>query len=357
MVIGARTIKTGLAVATALFICRAFNIEPASFAAISAVVNMQPSFSKSLNNAWEQISIHLLAVVFSLVMGLLLGTNPIIIGSTVIFLILVCNRLGWSGGMVMGIVSIIFILDSPRETFLTHALYRSLSIFVGLGVALFINRILAPPRYKSKLMNDLNTLVHVTSRYFLESLYAFIHAGDLTYYQKPDPAEQKNLLDEVTSLYEHAREEITPEEHPHFIERLLEICRGFIERGESINQMTDQRVARRRETYTPAELHEITLEFQEILGVLSMGYEKLDELIISLTLGIRGKKSTGTYVEDIAYWELFDQAIDNWNRKVNGVFYLRALMEVSVVATELRWANRRTIYLLNTINKQSQKNQ
>jgi len=120
--------------------------------------------------------------------------------------------------------------------------------------------------------------------------------------------------------------------------------------------MTDQRVARRRESYTPAELHEITLEFQEILGVLSMGYEKLDELIISLTIGIRGKKSTGTYVEDIAYWELFDQAIDNWNRKVNGVFYLRALMEVSVVATELRWANRRTIYLLNTINKQSKIN-
>lgn len=356
MLIGARTIKTGLAVATTLFICKVFDIEPASFAAITAVVNMQPSVSKSLNNAWEQIGVHLLAVVFSLIIGLMFGANPILIGTTVVLLILFCNWIGWSSGIVMGIVSIIFILDSPKETFLVHALSRSLSIFVGLGVALLINRVLAPPRYKSKFSSTLNSLLDITSKYFLESLHTFIHAGNMTYYEKPDSEEQKNLLEEVTYLYEHAREEITVEDHPLFIERLMEICRGFIERGESINQMTLQRVNRRRESYTPTELQEITAEFREILDVLSNGYEKLDGLIKSLFLGITEKKNSGTFEEDMVYWELFDRAIDDWNRKVRGVFYLRALMEVSVVATEMRWANRRTIYLLNMIHKQLKKN-
>lgn len=355
MVIGARTIKTGLAVATALFICKVINIEPASFAAITAVVNMQPSVSKSLNNAWEQIGVHLLAVAFSLVIGLLFGTNPIFIGAMVVFLILFCNWIGWSGAINMGIVSIIFILGSPREAFLINALSRSLCIFIGLGIALLINRVLAPPRYKLRLLNSLNSLLLLSSDYFLDSLNTFIHAGNLTSYQKSDPEELNKMLDDVSNLYELAREELTVKDSPPFIERSLEICRGFIERGQSINRMTAQRVKRRQETYSPAELKVITAEFQETLDVMSLGYEKLGRLITSLNQGITEKKSMGSYTEDIEYWELFDKAVDDWNRKVSGVFYLRALMEISVVATELRWANRRTITLLNMIHKQQHK--
>lgn len=351
MVIGARTLKTGIAVTAALFICKFFYIEPASFAAITAVVNMQPSVSKSLNNAWQQIGVHLLAATLSLLVGLFIGTNPISIGATVISLILICNWIGWSGGIIFGIVSIIFILDSPPDAFLIHALSRSLSIFVGLAVALVINRVLAPPRYKVKLMANLQSLLTLTSEYFLDSLYTFTQAASLTSYQIHDPEEQKNKLDEVTLLYEHAREEITTEDNPLLIERLLEICRGFIERGHSINQMTFQRVKRRQATYSQLELQDISEQFQGIMNILSVGHEELTDLIGTLHVGITEKKSCGSYEEDISYWESFDKVIDEWNRKVSGVFYLRALMEVSVVATELRWAVRRTNTLLNLIDK------
>ncbi|HBP63806.1 MAG TPA: hypothetical protein DD730_05950, partial [Desulfosporosinus sp.] len=84
MFIGARTIKTGLAVTTTFLLCKLFRIEPAVFAAITAVVNMQNSVSKSLNNAWQQIGVHLLAATLSLIIGLLLGANPISIGLGVI---------------------------------------------------------------------------------------------------------------------------------------------------------------------------------------------------------------------------------------------------------------------------------
>lgn len=353
MFIGARTIKTGLAVTTTFLICKGFKIEPASFAAITAVVNMQPSVSKSLNNAWEQIGVHLLAATLSLIMGLLFGTNPITIGSGVIILILLCNRIGWSGGIVLGIVSIIFILDSPPETFLPQALARTLSIFVGVGVALLINRVLAPPRYKTKLLSTLHSLFLLTSAYFLESLHTFIQAGNLTSFQKPDPQKLNNLLEEVIALNENAREEINAADNPRLIERRLEICQGFIERGQSINEMTRQRVKRRQAAYSAQELHEINAEFTGVLNVLSAGTEKLAELINTLTIMIEQKESSGLYREDLLYWDSFDKAIDEWNRKVSGVFYLRALMEVSVVATELHWADRRTKSLLNLLNKKN----
>lgn len=352
MFIGARTIKTGIAVTATLFICKLFHIEPASFAAITAVVNMQPSVSQSLNNAWQQIGVHLLAATLALFIGILIGANPISIGAVVIVLILICNWIGWSGGIVMGIVSIIFILDSPPESFLIHALSRSLSIFVGLGVALLINRVLAPPRYKTKFLDALQSLLFNSSAFFLDSLHTFIQASSLTYYQKLDPQELIIQLDDLTILYEHAREEITIEDNPPIIERLLEICRGFIERGQSITQMTAQRVERRQTRYSEAELQEITEQFQGIMDVLSVGHGKLTELILNLRLSLTEKKRSGFHIEDIPYWESFDKAIDEWNRQVSGVFYLRALMEVSVVATELRWAERRTKTVLNLIDKQ-----
>ncbi len=354
MFIGARTIKTGIAVTTTLLICKIFSIEPASFAAITAVVNMQPSVSKSLNNAWEQIGVHLLAATLSLIIGLLFGTNPITIGLGVIILILLCNRIGWSGGIVLGIVSIIFILDSPPETFLTHALARTVSIFVGVGVALLINRVLAPPRYKTRLLGTLHSLFLLTSAYFLESLRAFIEAGNVTSFQKPDPQELNDLLEEVITLNESARDEITVSDNPRLIERRLEICRGFIERGQIINGMTAQRVKRRQKSYSVQELHEINAEFQGVLDVLLAGKEKLAGLINTLSISANQNRNSQLYQEDILYWETFDNAIDEWNRKVSGVFYLRALMEVSVVATELHWAERRTKGLLTLLNKTNQ---
>ncbi len=355
MFIGARTIKTGIAVTTAIFLCKLFRIEPASFAAITAVVNMQPSVSKSLNNAWQQIGVHLLAAILSLIIGVLFGTNPIFIGLGVIALILLCNRIGWSGGIVLGIVSIIFILDSPPEAFLTHAFARTLSIFIGVGVALLINRVLAPPRYKAKLLSALHSLFLLSSTYFLESLHTFIQAGNLTAFQKEEPQELNNLLEEVIALNEYAREEINLADNPRLIERRLEICRGFIERGQSINQMTAQRVKRRQAAYSAQELHEINEEFQGVLTVLSAGKEKLAGVINTLALSADQKLSVELSREDTIYWETFDKAIDEWNRKVSGVFYLRALLEVSVVATELRWALRRTKTLLYLLNKTNQK--
>jgi len=129
-------------------------------------------------------------------------------------------------------------------------------------------------------------------------------------------------------------------------------CRGFIERGQSINEMTAQRVKRRQETYSAQELHEINEEFLGVLSVLSLGKERLAGLIN--TLSFDQKQRSGSYHEDLLYWETFDKAIDEWNRKVSGVFYLRALMEVSVVATELRWADRRIKAILNILNKNNQ---
>ncbi|MHB1651299.1 MAG: FUSC family protein [Desulfitobacteriaceae bacterium] len=341
MFIGARILKTGLAVTVALLLCKFFNIEPAIFAAITVVINMQPSVNKALRNAWEQVSVHVLGVLLAILLGTLLGNSPLVIGLAVILVIVLCNRLGWSGGISLGVVSIIFVLDAPPEQFLWHAGIRSLAVFIGLGVALVVNRILAPPQHKTRLKKKLEELYQESSAYFLESLIKFISSASFMSYEPQPPVVLQKKQEEAMWLYEHAREELTAKDNASLLERLLEISRGFLERGQNIDEMTAQRVKRRLAPDSPLLPEEVSSEFQRILDLLMSGEAKLDFLVKKVLVGLKEAHLAMPVEDDTDYWTLFDQAIDNWQRKVSGVFYLRAMMEIAVVATEMRWAGRR----------------
>lgn len=340
MYIGARILKTGLAVTFAILICRILKVQPDTFAAITAVVNMQPSVSKALKNAGEQIVVNVVAVVLAIVVGYVLGDNPVIIGLTVVLIIVICIRAHWSGAITLGVLSVVFVLDSQQEEFLTHAVTRSEAIFIGLAVALVINRILAPPKYMDKFSTNIKSLFHDTAAYFLESLHTFIHSTSLSSYAYQEPLSLKTELLEVTELFEHAREEFTAENNPVFAERMLEICRGFIERGQSINEMTAQRVARRQAPDSPVP-EGVSQEFQKVLDILSSGEAQLDQQVRRMMMRLKNGHSFDQVEEDQDYWLKFNSALDDWQRKFTGVYYLRAMMEVAVVTTEMRWAMRR----------------
>lgn len=352
--IGARVIKTGIGVVVALVLCQLLGITPASFAAITVVINMLPSVNKALVNAWEQIRIHLLGVALATLLGLFHWNNPLGIGFAVILILIIANRLGWQGGVTPGIVSIIFILDAPPEQFLMHAGMRSLGIFIGLGVALVINRVLAPPRYKESFLNKLQTVFHDSFAYFSQSLQAFVQATTMKEYTKTDIHTLETRVDEIIELHEQARDEFLPGENALLVEKLIEVCQGFVERGQNIEEMTYQRVKRRLGPDSPLSEKEISPSFQNLLNVLLAGDQQLASLarLISENLN-HPHPSTISKADNLAYWAQFDAAMDTWQREVNGVFYLRAMMEVAVVATEMRWAARRLkrIYNLGSLRQ------
>ncbi|MGE4272593.1 MAG: aromatic acid exporter family protein [Desulfitobacterium sp.] len=353
---GPRILKTGLGVTIALLICQLFSVEPANFAAITVAINMQPSVSKALTNAWEQVLINIIAIALAIVLGLTLGTNPYIIGLAVILMIAISNRMGWSG-VNPGIVSIIFILDAPYEQFLEHALSRSLSIFIGLAVALIINRVLAPPRHKRNFKENLFSLFYDSSIYFLNSLVHYVESTTLSNYEKPKPTLLEERLEQVTNLYEHAREEFNTQDKMQLMERLLELCRGFIERGENIEEMTRQRVKRRQAPDAPPQMGtHITQEFQSLLDYILVGRDNLAALRDQLYLSFTYPPATPLRTLDQAYWNEFDQIMDLWQKNFSGVYFLRATMEIGVVATEMRWASKRMRSCYELSQKKKDKN-
>ncbi|MCL6561111.1 MAG: FUSC family protein, partial [Firmicutes bacterium] len=109
MKIGARIIKTGLAVTITMFICRTLHLEPALFGAVSAAINMQPSIYLTFKTAKNQITVHVLGVAIGLLFGYLFGGNPLSMGLTTILIIVLCMKLKLQNGILMGIVAAIFI--------------------------------------------------------------------------------------------------------------------------------------------------------------------------------------------------------------------------------------------------------
>jgi uncharacterized membrane protein YgaE (UPF0421/DUF939 family) len=119
--IGARTLKTGLAVALSVYLCILLNIEPPLFAATSAVVCMQQSIGKSLRNAFEQIIVNIMAIGVGMILGM---TVPVLFISmaiaTIVVILFALKSLQRRPISSWAIISAIFILSSPR-TFLEHA--------------------------------------------------------------------------------------------------------------------------------------------------------------------------------------------------------------------------------------------
>lgn len=352
--IGARVLKTGIGVTITLLICQALQIEPATFAAITVVVNMLPSVNKALTDAWEQIRVHLLGVILATILGVFHWNNPFGVGLAVILIIMIANRLGWQGAITPGIVSIIFILDAPPEQFLMHAGSRSISIFIGLGVALITNRVLAPPRYKNLLLEKLQALFLESSAYFIQSMRAFVQATYMKDYEKTNIEDLEAQIEEILEIHEHARDEFLPGENAHLIEKLIELCQGFVERGQNIEEMTYQRVKRRLSPDSPLMFQEISPAFQNLLDVLLLGDDQLEALTRLIFENLYNPHSSMIpKADNLDYWDQFDQAMADWQSEVSGVFYLRAMMEVAVVATEMRWAARRLkrIYNLGSFKK------
>lgn len=156
MKIGARVIKTGIAVSITMYICKVLHIEPAFFGAVSAVMNMQPSIFLTMKTARDQVLAHFLGVAVALIFGYLIGGNAISMGLITILIIYLYRKFNLQNGISMGVVAAMFILSSSSEQFLPHAMTRTAVIFTGLITAIVINVFLWPPSYKRQFTEKLH---------------------------------------------------------------------------------------------------------------------------------------------------------------------------------------------------------
>jgi len=350
MKIGARVIKTGIAVAITMFLCKYLGLEPALFGAVSAVINMQPTIFLTLRAARDQILIHILGIAAGFFFGYFIGVNPLSAGLIVILLIPTYIKLKMHSGITMGIVAALFVLSSSTNEFEIHALVRTGVILIGLGSAMLVNVLLWPPKYNKLLKEKLRESNDASVLYFCRAVQDYVGLDarefgiDMEQRKRVYKLnkEARMLLDLLSRERQVVAESSESKAWVCLAEKLIDYNESITKKSDRIFDLLPMRLDRKMNYDAPTTSD----EFKAILEILESG--------CTIVIRVNGKISSvivdgGTAVpEEISenYWEGLTKAIEQWQPRLTGSYYLHGLLEVAVIASEIKWATRQAKILL-----------
>ncbi|MBB6450629.1 uncharacterized membrane protein YgaE (UPF0421/DUF939 family) [Geomicrobium halophilum] len=163
MRLGARIFKTGLAIILALYAANWVGLEPSFFAGLTAGLTIQPSIYRTYQRVLHQIQANLIGAVLAVIFGLTFGHEPFVIGVVAMISIAIILRLGLDSSTIpVTLVTIVIIMgNSPDENYLLFASSRFALIMLGVFSAFIVNLVFLPPKYESKLYDQIfNTTVN-----------------------------------------------------------------------------------------------------------------------------------------------------------------------------------------------------
>ncbi len=151
MKLGARMIKTGLAISLSIYLAMLFQLDQPVYAAIAATFAIQPSIYRSYQTILEQVQGNLVGAIFAIIFVILLGNNPFVIGFVVVLVIAANLKMKIEKTIPLSIVTVIVIMESHTENFIGFAIDRFLLIMLGVLSAFLVNLVFMPPKYETKL--------------------------------------------------------------------------------------------------------------------------------------------------------------------------------------------------------------
>lgn len=157
MKLGARTFKTGLAVALSMLVAQLLGIGGGGvIAGISAIYSTQPSLGRSFDNLKSRLMANTIGGLVAVLVVLTIGSNLYLVGIATMFLIAILNFLKLEDVIGLSIVTLIVIMTTTDENLLLSASLRVAETFVGVIVAFLVNTFIAPPRYDVKLYHTID---------------------------------------------------------------------------------------------------------------------------------------------------------------------------------------------------------
>ena len=212
--LGLRTVKTGLAVALALFFADLRGSPLPIFAAIGAIVAMSRTVGDAFETCRTQFFGILLGAGFgALFVNLFAGFRWIGVGLGLIALILLCNQLKLQFAVPLACIVFVSICLSPASEALGYGANRLLDTTIGLATALVVNVVIKPYNNRARIEN---LLLH-----FRQSVPAYVEervlhcrypdleplriqlgriASELAIFEKQKPFRQGGHADQVAYL-------------------------------------------------------------------------------------------------------------------------------------------------------------
>ncbi|WP_026562277.1 aromatic acid exporter family protein [Bacillus sp. J37] len=203
MKLGARILKTGIAITLALFLALALELPSVAFAGISAIFAIQPTIYRSYISIIEQVQANVIGAALAITFGIIFGSNPIIIGLTAIIVIAINIKLKAESTIPVALVTVIAILESPGDDFVQIALIRFSTILLGVFAAFIVNLVFLPPKYETKLYNRIAENTEDIIKWMRVNIR---HASEHNVL-KDDIEKLKEKMIKLDQLYLHYKEE------------------------------------------------------------------------------------------------------------------------------------------------------
>ncbi|MCA1032651.1 aromatic acid exporter family protein [Bacillus timonensis] len=264
MKLGARILKTGIAITLALFIAHALELPSPVFAGIAAIFAIQPSIYRSYLSVVEQLQANIIGAFFAICFALLFGNDPFIIGLTAVIVISINLKLKIENTIPVALVTVIAIMQGPEEQFLQFALIRFSTILLGVLSALVVNLAFLPPKHENKLYQK---ILDQTEEIFKWIRLNIRHASDHQAL-KADIEKSKETLLKIEQLYL-----LYKEERNYFKKQTLEKSRKLVIYRQMIATSTRALETLKLLHRLENELHHMPISFQQLIIV------ELDDLI------------------------------------------------------------------------------
>ncbi|WP_066369476.1 FUSC family protein [Neobacillus fumarioli] len=150
MRLGARILKTGIAIVLSLYLAKLVHSPSPVFAAIAAIL-IQPTIYRSYLTIIEQIQGNIIGALFAVIFVLLIGNHFIVIGLAAIVVIIINLKLKLDKTIGLSLVTMISIMETPGGNFIQFAEIRFSTIMLGVFSAFIVNLVFMPPKYEKKL--------------------------------------------------------------------------------------------------------------------------------------------------------------------------------------------------------------
>ncbi len=206
--LGPRVLKTGIAVALALYITKWLGLSPPVFAAIAATFTVQPSIYRSWKQVLEQFQANLLGAVIAVASIYLFGNNPIVIGLVTMIVIVISLKLKMESSISLTVITVLIMMSSQEFEGIITAANKFLIVLVGMGSAFLVNLTVYPPNFNKHFTDKMDSSFKTLSLLIRTAI-----SNELTEktFQKQWRELRKDIarLEELYKLLDEEREKIS----------------------------------------------------------------------------------------------------------------------------------------------------
>ncbi|GGH87532.1 uncharacterized membrane protein YgaE (UPF0421/DUF939 family) [Pullulanibacillus pueri] len=261
MKLGARIIKTGLAIVLSIYLSQWLGLTPPSMAAVASAFAVQPSVYRSWKTIVDNVQGNVIGAIIATLFVLSIGNHPIVIGLAAITVIAIQLKLKLHHTITLSTVTVILIMSGTpaNQSFIMFAAHRLLLVLIGVVAAFIVNLIFLPPNYENKLYH---LIVGQTTKLFTWVRMVTQHA--------PERATLKNEL-------------------KHFQDQKFKIGQFFLWYQDERKYIRRHRYAKHRKTVLFRQMIQTTNKLNDLLRTLNENEHLYQQLPDHLKNGLHDR--------------------------------------------------------------------